>query len=247
MRTLRSATSRAGAGAQSTALTWSPCAIAFLVTGFDGLVFEIIWIRLLSGIFGTTIHATSTAIAAFLGGLGIGAFAIGRYADRRQLSFRQLLRLFAICEGLAGTIALLLSASLPHLQTLGALFGHGDLSAPVVAGRAVITLALLFVPTFFMGGGLPVLSKALLMVHPRAGSTIGILYAINTLGAALGAVLVDAWLVINLGIARTAVLAAGSNLVVAFSALRLPAQTCRPKGAPRGISAAPFTNRRACE
>jgi len=210
----RTASGRAAVNSAAMPLTliWPVCALAFLVTGFDGLVFEVIWIRLLSGVFGTTLYATSTTVAAFLGGLGIGAFTIGRYADRRQLGFRELLRLFAICEVLAGATALLLSVSLPRLQALGALLGHGDVTAPVVAGRAVMTLALLFVPTFFMGGSLPVLSKALLMVSPRAGSTIGVLYAVNTLGAALGAILVDAWLVIHLGITRTAVIAAAGNL-----------------------------------
>jgi predicted membrane-bound spermidine synthase len=232
--TRRSASRRAGVHATGTSrnFIWIVSALAFFITGFDGLVFEVIWIRLLSGIFGTTIYATSTTIAAFLGGLGIGAFAIGKYADRRQLGFRELLRLFAICEVMAGTTALLLSVSLPRLQALGALLGHGDLTAGVVAGRAVMTLVLLFVPTFFMGGSLPVLSKALLMVSPRAGSTIGILYAVNTLGAALGAILVDAWLVIHLGIVRTAWVAALGNVGAAGLVSLFLTQSALGTGAP---------------
>jgi spermidine synthase len=68
-----------------------------------------------------------------------------------------------------------------------------------------------------MGGSLPVLSKALLQFVPRIGKTVGALYAINTLGAAMGSVLVDAWLILNLGMLRSTIIAATGNIVVALA------------------------------
>jgi spermidine synthase/MFS family permease len=186
-----------------------------MLTGFGSLIFEVVWIRLLSDIFGTTIHATATSLAGFLGGLGIGAFLIGKYIDRHDLNFRALLIAFAICELAAAILGLLLCLLLPHLHVIGALVDYGSSGAATIV-RVVVTFALLFVPTFFMGGSLPILSKALLMVSPQAGRTVGALYAINTLGGALGAVLVDAWLIINHGLIRTAGIAAAGNLVAVF-------------------------------
>ncbi len=192
---------------------WGVVALAFFVTGFNGLVFELLWIRLLSAIFGTTIQGTSTTLAAFLGGLGIGAFTIGRWIDRRELTLRGLLGAFAACEVIAGGLSLALCLAFPRLAALGAM--GADVSPAILLMRATATFALLFLPSFLMGGSLPILSKALLAISPRPGRTVGLLYALNTLGAAAGAILVDAWLVMHLGIMRTALVAAAGNAVAA--------------------------------
>ena len=192
---------------------WSVVAVAFFLTGFNGLVFEILWIRLLGAIFGTTIYGTSTTLAAFLGGLGIGAFMIGRWIDRRALTFRALLLVFAACEVTAGILGLALCLALPRLQALGAL--GEDLTPALLFVRAMATFALVFLPSFFMGGSLPILSKAFLTVSPRPGRTVGFLYVLNTLGAGAGAILVDSWLVMHLGLMRTALAAAAGNVLAA--------------------------------
>lgn len=192
--------------------TWTVAALVFLVTGWSGLVFEILWIRLLGSVFGNTIHGISTTLAAFLGGLGIGAFVLGGVVDRRRLTLRELLGLFAILESSAAVIALAICLTIPRLESLAGLLGPGDPSPWTLALRAMATVLLLFVPTFLMGGSLPILSKALLLVSPQVGATVGTLYAINTLGAALAALTVDAGLIMNMGIARTAMIAAAGNL-----------------------------------
>src|SRR5688572_10011738 len=194
------------AGRMRRLTAWAVVAVAFFITGLNGLVFELLWVRLLSTVFGTTIQGTSTTFAAFLGGLGIGAYTIGRWADRRELSFRALLGAFAACEVITGGLSLALCAAFPHLQALGAL--GGDPTPPLLVLRAVATFALLLLPSCFMGGSLPLLSKALLVISPRPGRTVGVLYALNTLGAAAGALLTDTWFVMQLGILRTALLAA---------------------------------------
>jgi len=58
----------------------------FFCSGASSLIFETIFTRLLTYSFGNTAHATSTVLAAFLGGLALGAFLFGRWVDRRAPS-----------------------------------------------------------------------------------------------------------------------------------------------------------------
>ena len=68
--------------------------VAFLLSGFCALVYEILWTKYLSLTFGTTILAASIVAATFMAGLAIGSYALGRYADRDV----NLLRLYAFLE-----------------------------------------------------------------------------------------------------------------------------------------------------
>ena len=56
--------------------------ILFFLSGACGLVYEVVWARELSLIFGITIFATSTVLAAYMGGLALGSFLVGRFIDR---------------------------------------------------------------------------------------------------------------------------------------------------------------------
>jgi len=63
---------------------WLPAALAVLLifSGFSALVYQILWLRLLSLVFGVTVHAASAVLASFMAGLALGSFAAGRLADR---------------------------------------------------------------------------------------------------------------------------------------------------------------------
>src|SRR5438270_13508319 len=56
--------------------------LLFFFSGATGLVYELLWIRLLYQAFGSTIQSVTTVVAAYMGGLGLGAWLIGRIADR---------------------------------------------------------------------------------------------------------------------------------------------------------------------
>ena len=66
----------------------------FFLSGFSALVYQVLWMRLLALVFGVTIHAASTVLAAFMAGLALGSAAAGRVADRvrRPLVARRHLR-----------------------------------------------------------------------------------------------------------------------------------------------------------
>lgn len=63
---------------------WPDTLLPFLyfVSGFLALVYEIVWIREIALVVGSTTVALSTVLGAFFGGLALGSFAFGRIADR---------------------------------------------------------------------------------------------------------------------------------------------------------------------
>src|SRR5436309_15051536 len=54
----------------------------FFLSGATGLVYEVIWVRLTGLVFGTTSHATAVVLGAFMAGLALGGWKLGRQADR---------------------------------------------------------------------------------------------------------------------------------------------------------------------
>ena len=70
------------AASRPVAFRWllSTLAGLFLLSGFSALVYQVLWLRLLSLVFGATVHAASTVLAAFMAGLALGSIAAGRVA-----------------------------------------------------------------------------------------------------------------------------------------------------------------------
>src|SRR5512132_1123966 len=132
--------------------------LLFIVSGAAGLIYEVIWLRSLTLIFGKTVHAASAVLAAFMAGLATGSAAGGRLADRRAAN---PLRLYAMLEAGIGVWALVL----PWVQKgAGALYvalngPFEHLSAALSVGRFLTAAVLLLPATFLMGATLPALSR----------------------------------------------------------------------------------------
>src|SRR5712671_563863 len=56
--------------------------VIFFLSGATGLVYEVIWVRLTGLVFGNTSHAISIVLGAFMAGLALGSWKLGRRADR---------------------------------------------------------------------------------------------------------------------------------------------------------------------
>ena len=56
--------------------------ILFFASGAAGLVYQLVWLRQLTLIFGATAYATSAVLSTFMGGLALGSYWAGRRADR---------------------------------------------------------------------------------------------------------------------------------------------------------------------
>ncbi len=159
----------------------------FFGSGISGLMYEVVWLRMLARIMGVTIYATSTVVAAFMAGLALGSFLFGRFIDRRE----DPLRVYATLEFLIGTTALLVpvifSISLPIYKYVYAISGENQLLITVL--RTLICFLALLLPTTMMGGTLPILTSWLVKRGILFGRSFSLLYGINTFGAVFGVII----------------------------------------------------------
>jgi spermidine synthase len=205
--------------------------LVFFVSGISGLIYQVVWVRVFGNVFGNTIQSASMVVAVFMLGLGAGSFLVGAWADRRYArSPDSLLRAYGYVELIIGVAGLTIAALLPRLGEVSALVssytrepsGWYALSPMSFVARAVIAIVLLTPITLLMGGTLTLLIRHLVRRHVEvSGGRIAALYAANTGGAALGAVLTDFTLVPAIGLWNTQLLAVALNGVAAVGALLL--------------------------
>ena len=55
--------------------------VLFFASGALALVYQVVWTRMMTHVFGSTAVAVGTVLAAFMGGLAIGSWYFGRIAD----------------------------------------------------------------------------------------------------------------------------------------------------------------------
>ena len=185
--------------------------LALLASGAAGLVHEIAWIQRSALTFGSTTLALSTVLGVFFLGLALGSRLFGALAVRTA---RPLLG-FAWLELAVGALALL---SLPLFEVGEALFGVAyreaggvGLALARVGGVALVLL----LPSMAMGGTLPLLCRQLVADPAHVARPVGRLYAVNTLGAAVGCLVSGFVLVPHLGITGSLVVGATLNVVAA--------------------------------
>jgi spermidine synthase len=189
----------------------------FFLSGALGLMYEVVWLRVLGLVLGHTVYAVTTVLAAFMSGLALGSYLLGRCAPR----IRNLIRAYGALEigiGLyCALIPILLSlASSLYLvlhRTLGLSYNAFSIT------QFLLIFALLLVPTTLMGGTLPILTQALVTREAGLGRTVSGLYAVNTFGALSGVALAGYVLLPAMGNRATNMIAAFGNMVVGVLAL----------------------------
>jgi spermidine synthase len=199
----------------------------FFASGMAGLIYEVVWTRLLLYVFGAGIYAVSAVLAAFMAGLALGSFALGRASDRLE----KPLRLYAILEAGIGVAGIALPFILRRISVVDAWAYErwGQDFALLTACRFVVTFLLLMVPTTMMGATLPVMSKAMIRSGKRLGLHVGELYSINTAGAVGGVFIAGFYLIGRFGVMNTVFMAAALNGLVAVLAFVLSSRAERGK------------------
>ncbi len=199
----------------------------FFISGAASLVYQIVWVRMLLLVFGTTVFAVSTVLSAFMAGLALGSVYFGRLAD----SGGNRLRIYAGLELGIGLFALLFAPLLAGLDDLYTVAARSLQEFPRLLAllRFALSFLLLLVPTTLMGGTLPVLSRFVARRLRGVGRTVGVLYAVNTFGAAAGCIAGTFVLLEWLGIRGTLAVVAATNLSIALAAFLLSTRAERPR------------------
>lgn len=196
-------------------------ALALMVaSGFAGLGYQIVWTQQSALWLGHEAAAVLAVVAAFFGGLGVGALALGPRIDRSPRPGRW----YAGCEAAIGLWSLALALLLaPATGWLLELIGPRPSPAWHWSVAFGGTFLLLLPATAPMGATLPAMERAMAALG-RRGTPIAALYAGNTFGAVLGVLAAAFWLVPEFGLARTAAVCAALNFLCAGLALPLFAQ-----------------------
>jgi spermidine synthase len=189
----------------------------FVLSGATALIYQVTWLRNLSLVFGASFEATSIVLAAFMAGLSAGGYALARRAEQAA---RPLL-LYGLLELGIATFALAVPALLRALDAayVRAALASDGVTPGLNALRVVMALAILFVPTFLMGGTLPVLTRGFVERLGDFGPRLAWLYGLNTLGAVIGAVAAGFFLIARFGVWHTQLLAVSLNVAVALAAI----------------------------
>jgi spermidine synthase len=183
------------------------------------LVYQVIWARWLGLIFGNTTTSVSIILGAFMLGLALGSWLGGR-AIRRLAS---PMRVYAYLELGIGIFAVAFPLLTHGLDSFYVALVSADSPVGVtLAWRAALAFALLLVPTTLMGATLPLLTEFFRRApeHDRTWR-VGLLYAANTIGAALGVIAASFVGIELVGIRATTLLAASLNFVVATIGFQL--------------------------
>ncbi len=227
----------------------------FFCSGITALVYEIVWTRMLTLVFGHTVFSVSVVLAAFMAGLGCGSYLFGVAIDRipnpwaapqgdgdpasgekidsesQDSQAPVPLLVYGWIEIALFILCALLSLLLANFATVYAWI-HLWLPESLVfqnAVKAILAFTLIFIPTTLMGATLPIISKYYVTDNRKLGTQIGLLYAINTLGAAVGCLLTGFLFISILGVLNTVLLTACVNLFVGISAIRIYQESASDK------------------
>lgn len=196
--------------------------LLFFLSGAAALVYQVVWVRSLTLVFGGSHHAVTAVLVVFMGGLAVGGYAVGRMVDRVP----RPLRLYGLLElGIAASALAFVGLMAVYPSVYGALArGRDDQALHLLAVRVLFSVVALIVPTTLMGATLPVLSRFAAAEPDTLGRSLPFLYGLNTLGAVLGAVAAGFALLPRVSVSATLYLAVATNAAIGLLALALAAR-----------------------
>ncbi len=193
----------------------------FFLSGALGLGYQVLWSKYLLDFIGVSAYSYATVLASFMGGLALGSWLLGRWADRWAVP----LKLYAYLELGVGVYAIVY---LPLRAWVADLYAHWVRFTPEQAGATVGLWAkviasglLLLPPTILMGGTFPALVRHATESLRRVGRRASQLYAVNAFGAVAGTLLMAFLLMPGLGMRASLMVLALLNGFVALTALLL--------------------------
>ncbi len=196
----------------------------FAISGFTGLVYQSIWSHYLKLFLGSAAFAQSFVLAAFMGGMALGAWLASRWGKPG----RNLLAAYGWIEALIGVAALAFHPAYVLLTEAALAHAIPALGSPLAVEAYKYALcALLIVPqTVLLGMTFPLMSGAVIRRHPvddagrpAGGHHLAMLYFTNSIGAAAGALAAAFWLLGWVGMPGTMQLAGVLNLLLAAAVL----------------------------
>lgn len=210
----------------------------FLLSGLAALIYEIVWQRMLTLVFGVSTWSIAAILTAYMAGLALGAWVFSRVTDRTKNTARA----YALVEiGIAATSLAVSFAIDPLMRVyvhLAAGLEHGFYVTHLI--RFGLALAVFIVPSTLIGATVPLMGRLVARACGALGIGFGRFYAVNTFGAVLGAGLAGFALIRFLGMHTAIYVGTAANLLAGIIALAASrAGEPAPAGEPATAPAAP--------
>ena len=202
----------------------------FAAGGCAALIYEVVWVQLLSLTIGASALSLGVLLATYLGGMCIGSLALARFVSAQ----RHPLRVYALLELGIGVLG---AAALYAIPALGGAYAAWPGSgAANLAGRVLVAALCVLPPTILMGATLPAVARWRVLAARRGIAGLGFLYAANTGGAVAGSVLAGFYLLRTYDVEVATFVAVALNLCIAAAAAGLAAYARPARSAPAAVS-----------
>ena len=204
-------------------------------SGIGALIFETLWLRLSGLAFGNSVWAAALILSSFMAGLALG----NAIAASAKIKRWRPLHLYAVLEIVVAILGCTIVFGLPlvgvWLRPVWQMLWN--FQPTLLALRFVLSFVILLVPTTAMGLTLPVLIEDPILRRSDFGRAIGFLYGANTLGAVVGALLGEVWLIGAFGLRGTSV---GAGLASCLAAMMALVVAKKKDGVPELVSERAF-------
>jgi spermidine synthase len=193
--------------------------LIFFLSGAAALMYEVVWVRSLSLVFGGTHLAVTSVLAVFMGGLALGSYRIGSLVDR----IRKPLRLYGCLEIGIAVCAMAFVALMQVYPSIYNFLAHGqdDRRLYLTLIRVLFAVVALIVPTTLMGGTLPVLTRFVSREGTSIGARLSLLYGFNTIGAVAGTAAAAFFLLPDYSVSTTIHVAIAINFLIGIVSILL--------------------------
>ena len=182
------------------------------LSGFAALIYQVLWMKQAGLLFGNTSQAAGATLTSFFAGLAVGSWVLGK----RVSTHPNPMRTYAWLEVGIAVTALLYFVILGIFEAIyPAIHQSTEAGAIRLLIKFALSLLLVFPPAFFMGGTIPVIGQYVVRESRHFGALAGLMYGINTLGAAIGVGLAGFYLPLWLGYNLTCALAVVVSLLIA--------------------------------
>ncbi len=206
--------------------------LVFFLSGSAALIYEVVWVRSFSLIFGGSHLAVTTVLSVYMGGLALGSYVIGKRVD----ALERPLKAYGLLElgiALSAMVFAVLMKIYPYLYVPLAR-GAGDNPVVLSLLRVLFAVIAMIVPTTLMGGTLPVLSRFVSSRSGRLGERLSFLYGFNTLGAVAGTMTAGFLFLRYCTVSTTLWIAIAANAIIGLTCIvlqeRKPGSAVRKEG-----------------
>ena len=204
-------------------------ALCFFLSGFCGLLYQVVWLRLAFAAFGIITPVLSVVISVFMLGLAVGSWAAGRWITAwTRRSHRSAVYTYAACEAGIGLGALAVPSLFDYGEQL--LLPLGEMNSLEYLVLSAGILAITILPwCVLMGATFPLMLAFVKEIDEARTDSFSYLYAANVIGAAAGTATTALVLIEILGFTDTLLVAGASNFLIAGIAVMVGMRFAKPR------------------